>query len=183
MPPAAPGDPRAMKVALYAAVARNGVIGRQGGLPWRLHSDLQRFKRETMGKPVIMGRKTFDAIGRALPGRYNIVVTHDIKWHAPGAATTPSFSRALLLARTSGSHMQNADEIVIAGGGEIYRQAMPVADILHITHVLADIEDGDAFFPPIESSVWRPTATANVAAGPMDTHPTRYVVYERLRPR
>lgn len=167
-----------MHVAIYVAVAENGVIGRDNGLPWRLSSDLKRFKAGTMGKPIIMGRKTFESIGKALPGRLNIVVTRDPAYRAEGAEVAASLDDALALARVRGRCMAGADEICVVGGGEIYRQALPIADRLHVTHVLGDVE-GDARFPPIDPATWRQVGSEDVPAGERDSHATRYVVYER----
>ena len=167
-----------MQVAIYVAVAENGVIGRDNGLPWRLSSDLKRFKAGTMGKPIVMGRKTFESIGKALPGRLNIVVTRDRAFRAEGVETAGSLADALTLARVRGRCMAGADEICVVGGGEIYRQALPLADRLYVTHVLADV-DGDARFPEIDPAVWRPVASEEVPAGERDSHATRYAVYER----
>lgn len=167
-----------MQVGIYVAVAENGVIGRDNGLPWRLSSDLKRFKAGTMGKPIVMGRKTFESIGRPLPGRLNIVVTRDRAFRAEGAEVVGSIEEALTLARIRGRCMAGADEICVVGGGEIYRQAMPLADRLHVTHVLA-APDGDAHFPEIDPATWRLVSSEDVPAGDRDSHATRYAVYER----
>lgn len=167
-----------MHVAIYVAVAENGVIGRDNGLPWRLSSDLKRFKAGTMGKPIIMGRKTFESIGKPLPGRLNIVVTRDRAFRAEGAEVAGSLDEAIALAKVRARCMAGADEICVVGGGEIYRQAMPVADRLNVTHVLAQIE-GDALFPEIDPAIWRLVGSEDVPAGDRDSHATRYAVYER----
>jgi len=167
-----------MDIAIYVAIAENGVIGREGGLPWRLSSDLKRFKADTMGKPIIMGRKTWEGIGRPLPGRLNIVVTRDPAFRAEGAETMRSLDEAIVLARAQGRCMAGADEICVIGGGEIYRQALPLADRLYVTHVLAKV-DGDTRFPEIDSDVWQAVRVIDTPAGEKDSHPTRYTVYER----
>jgi dihydrofolate reductase len=167
-----------MDIAIYVAIAENGVIGREGGLPWRLSSDLKRFKADTMGKPIVMGRKTWEGIGRPLPGRLNIVVTRDPAFRAEGAETVRSLEDAIALARARGRCMAGADEICVIGGGEIYRQALPLADRLHVTHVLAEVE-GDTRFPDIDSKIWRAVRAFDVPAGEKDSHATRYMVYER----
>ncbi|RVC58623.1 MAG: dihydrofolate reductase [Mesorhizobium sp.] len=169
-----------MDIAIYVAIAENGVIGRDGGLPWRLSTDLKRFKADTMGKPIIMGRKTYEGIGRPLPGRLNIVVTRDKAWRAEGVETAHSLSDAIALANVRGRCMAGADEVCVVGGGEIYAQALPLADRLHVTHVLASVE-GDAHFPPIDPQVWRTVSAEDVPAGEKDSHATRYTVYERRR--
>lgn len=167
-----------MRVKLVAAVAANGVIGRDGGLPWRLSTDLKRFREETMGKPVVMGRKTWESIGRALPGRLNIVVTRDRTYRAEGAEVAPTLADALTLARVRGRCMVGADEICIIGGGDIYAQAMPLADVLSITHVLAEV-DGDTVFPPIPPETWQLASSTDVPDGEKDSHPTRHALYVR----
>ncbi|RVA63950.1 dihydrofolate reductase [Mesorhizobium sp. M7A.F.Ca.CA.001.08.1.1] len=171
-----------MHVAMYVAIAENGVIGRDGGLPWRLSTDLKRFKADTMGKPIIMGRKTYEGIGRPLPGRLNIVVTRDETWRAEGVEVAHSLEAAIQLATVRGRGMADVDEVCVIGGGEIYAQAMLLADRLHVTHVLAAV-DGDAHFPPIDPDSWRIVSSQDVPAGEKDSHPTRYSVYERRRER
>jgi len=163
-----------MKLAFVVAIAWNGVIGRDGGLPWRLSTDLKRFKAVTMGKPVVMGRKTWESIGKPLPGRLNIVVSRNPAFAAEGALTARSFDEALEKARAE----SEAEEICVIGGGEIYRQALSRADLLYVTHVDAEIE-GDAFFPKIDPKVWHPVHSEAVPAGEKDIYPTRYVIYER----
>ncbi|SMH46241.1 dihydrofolate reductase [Mesorhizobium australicum] len=167
-----------MDVVIHAAVAENGVIGADGGLPWRLSSDLKRFKAGTMGRPVIMGRKTFEGIGKPLPGRLNIVVTRDRGWSHEGVETAGSLDEAIRLATARARCMTGVDEIAVIGGGEIYAQALPLADRLHITHVLAE-PAGDTRFPAIDASVWTAKTCEDVPAGERDSHATRYCVYER----
>ena len=167
-----------MDVVIHAAVADNGVIGRDGGLPWRLASDLKRFKAATMGKPVIMGRRTWEGLGRPLPGRTNIVVTRDRSFRAEGAEVVGSLQEALALATVRARCMAQADEICVIGGGEIYAQAMSLADRLEITHVHATPE-GDTTFPPIDPQIWQELHAEDVPAGERDSHATRHVVYEK----
>jgi dihydrofolate reductase len=124
-----------MDIVIHVAVAENGVIGVEGGLPWKLSTDLRRFKEGTMGRPIVMGRKTYDSIGRPLPGRLNIVVTRDQTWRAEGVETVGSLDDAIALARVRGRCMAGVDEVAIIGGGQIYEQAMSLADKLHVTHV------------------------------------------------
>ena len=165
-------------VVIHVAVAENGVIGREGDMPWTLSTDLKRFKAQTMGKPVVMGRKTFESIGKPLPGRLNIVVTRNAGWRAEGAETVRSLDDALTLAQVRGRCMPAGAEICIIGGGEIYRQAIDRADRLHVTHVLASV-DGDTHFPAIDPAVWRAALAEDHPAGDRDSHATRHVVYER----
>jgi dihydrofolate reductase len=167
-----------MDVVVHAAVAENGVIGADGGLPWRLSSDLKRFKEGTMGRPIVMGRKTFESIGRVLPGRLNIVVTRDAGWKHDGVETAGSLADAITLATVRGRCMAGVEEIAVIGGGQIYAQAMPLADRLHITHVLADV-DGDTRFPHIDPAVWTETHREEVPPGERDSHATRFCVYRR----
>src|SRR6476661_6150564 len=131
------------EIVLIVAVADNGVIGSRGAMPWRLKSDIQRFKAITTGKPVVMGRKTFASIGRPLPGRTNIVVTRDTNFRAPGAVVTTSLADARAVARADALRRSVA-EIAVIGGAEIYAQWMEVADRLEITEVHAR-PGGDTF--------------------------------------
>lgn len=162
---------------IIAAVARNGTIGRDGDMPWRLSSDLKRFKALTLGKPVVMGRKTYDSIGKPLPGRPNVVISRQTAIDHPDVNMAYSLPEAMdaadRLARETA-----ADEICIIGGGQIYAQAINLADRLCITHVEADL-DGDASFPEIDPDLWQAGETIAVPAGERDHYPTRYVVYER----
>lgn len=168
-----------MLVSIHVAIAENGVIGREGGLPWRLSTDLKRFKADTLGKPIVMGRKTWDSFPkRPLPDRLNIIVSRDAALRADGAEVTHSLEDALALARIRGRCMAGVDEICVIGGAQIYAQALPLADRLHVTHVLAAI-DGDAYFPAIDPQAWNAVSSLDVPAGEKDSHPTRHVVYER----
>jgi len=169
----------AMEVVLIAAVAENGVIGRDNGLPWRLSTDMQRFKATTMGKPIVMGRKTWESFPRKpLPGRLNIVVSRDPAYRAEGAETVTSLHDALKLAEIRSRCVSGADAICIVGGGEIYRQAIELADRLDITHVRASPE-GDTRFPAIDPQEWREASAEDHPAGEKDSHSTRHVVYVR----
>ena len=167
-----------MDIVIHAAVAENGIIGSDGGLPWTLSSDLKRFKAGTMGRPIIMGRKTFEGIGRPLPGRLNIVVTRDREWLRDGVETAGSLDEAIRLATVRARCMTGVDEIAVIGGGEIYAQALPIADRLCITHVLAE-PAGDTRFPAIDPEIWRAKDCQEVPAGERDTHATRFCVYVR----
>lgn len=128
-------------VTMIVARLRNGAIGRAGGMPFHIPADLRHFKASTMGKPMIMGRKTFDSLpGGALPGRRNIVVTRNENWSAPGAERASSVEEALAMCH-------GMEEVMVCGGGEIYRRMMPVADRLIVTEIDAEIPDGDTFSP------------------------------------
>ncbi len=145
-----------MDVLLLAAVAENGVIGRGNALPWRLKSDMAHFRALTMGKPVVVGRKTYLSIGKPLKGRTTIVVSRDRAFAAPGIVVAPNLESALATARGDALR-RGADAIIVAGGADIYIQALPVAARLVITEVHARIE-GDAYFPAIDPQIWREVA-------------------------
>jgi dihydrofolate reductase len=142
-----------MSVVLVAAVAENNVIGNKGKLPWHLRSDMRRFRALTLDKPVIMGRKTYQSIGKPLDRRTNIVITRDRKFAPQGVVTASSFEAALELAQKDALR-RGGNEIIVIGGSAVYADAMPHADRLEITHVHAAPE-GDAFFPLIDLKHWR----------------------------
>lgn len=167
-----------LPIVLVAAVSENGVIGRAGGLPWRISSDLKRFKADTMGRPIVMGRKTWETIGRPLPGRINIVVTRDRNFSADGAEVAHTVAEALLIAERRASELDPGDAICVIGGGELYNRTIGVADRLIITRVKGEFE-GDTRFPPIDPRKWRMVHDENVPRGERDSHDTRYTVYER----
>ncbi len=158
---------RRIDLVLVAAVAENGVIGRHNGLPWRLKSDMQHFRSVTMGNPVVMGRKTFQSLFKPLRGRTMIVVTRDRTFAAPGAVTAASMDVALAAARGDALR-RGSGVIMVAGGAEIYRQLMPIADRLIITRV-HDRPAGDALFPAIDETVWHETERAEQVPGPGDS--------------
>ena len=162
---------------LIVAVSENGVIGRDGAMPWRLSTDLKRFKAITLGKPVIMGRKTWDSIGRALPGRLNIVITRDPSFAGAGAVTAHSFAQAKTIAEQNANEL-GVDGIFVIGGGEIFKQALPFANRMHITEILDTIE-GDTFFPVFDPNEWHAVKSETVPESDKDSHATRYVIYER----
>jgi dihydrofolate reductase len=166
-----------MNLALIAAVAENGVIGRDNGLPWRLKSDLAHFRAVTMGKPVVMGRKTFLSIGRPLPGRTTIVVSRDRAFAAPGVVVAPSLEAGLSVARGDALR-RGADCIFVVGGAELYAQAMPLAERLHITYVHRAV-DGDTYFPAIDRGIWHETARDEHAAAAGDDSSFSFVIYQR----
>ena len=166
-----------MKIVLVAAVGENGVIGRAGGMPWRLKSDLAHFRRLTLNKPVVMGRKTYESIGKPLPQRTNIVITRDADFSVPGIVTAPNFEAALALARAD-AERRGADEIMVIGGSAVFAAAMPLAERLEITHVHSDTA-GDVTFPPIDPKVWRQAAREEHAAGPGDEASVTFATYLR----
>lgn len=168
----------AIPLVLLVAVAENGVIGRDNALPWRLKSDLQRFKALSIGKPVLMGRKTYVSIGRPLPGRTNIVLTRDAAFTAPGAVVARGLDAALDVARGDALR-RGADAVMVIGGTDLFLQTLPLADRLEVTHVHAQ-PDGDTFFPPIDPQLWREAAREDHKAGPQDDADFTYVTYQRV---
>jgi len=168
-----------MEVVLIVAVADNGVIGCRGAIPWRLKSDMQRFKAMTLDKPVVMGRKTFASIGRPLPGRTNIVVTRDAGFRSPGAVVTTSLTDARAVA-LGDALRRSADEIAVIGGAEIYAQWMEYADRLEITEVHARPE-GDTFLAAIDAADWQEVARVRNSAGSDDSSDFSYVTYRRRK--
>ena len=166
-----------LPLLLVAAVARNGVIGADNRLLWRLSSDMKRFKALTMGKPLVMGRKTFESIGRALLGRETIVMTHAQGFSAEGVLVAHGLDSALSQAAARAAAM-GADAVVIAGGGELYAQTIALADRLAITEV-ALAPDGDVRFPPIDPALWRAVRRQPGVRGPKDEADFCFVDYER----
>jgi dihydrofolate reductase len=164
-------------LAIIVAVAENGVIGKDNTLPWHLPEDLRHFKRVTMGKPIIMGRRTFESIGKPLPGRTNIVITRNPAFRAAGIATVSSLEEALTLAEST-ARREGVDEVVVIGGAEIYATALPRADRLYLTEVHAGVE-GDALLPPIDWTQWREISRERHDAQPPRHHAFSIVCYER----
>src|SRR6202047_451061 len=169
-----------MDVVLIVAVADNGVIGSRGAIPWRLKSDQQRLKMMTMGKPVVMGRKTFLSLRRPLPGRTNIVVTRDAGFRGQGAVVTTSLADARAIA-LGDALRRSANEIAVIGGAEVYAQWMEYADRLEITEVHARPE-GDTYFAAIDAAFWEEVARVRYPAGPDDSADFSYVTYRRRKP-
>ena len=166
-------------VGLIAAVARNGVIGSNGALPWRLSSDLRHFKAATIGKALVMGRKTYQSIGGPLSGRTIVVVTRDRAFRAEGVSVAGGVDEALAIAETM-ARVAGADEIMIAGGGEIYALTIGRASRLHLTEV--DVApEGDAYFPPIDPGQWREVSRRKGDRGARDEADFAFVEYERVR--
>jgi dihydrofolate reductase len=161
------------------ARARNGVIGRGGGLPWRLKSDLAIFREVTMGKPVIMGRKTWESLPRRpLKGRTNIVLTHDGAYVAPGAVVCDDFSEAVQIAREQAAE-DAAGEVCVIGGASLFALALERARRLYLTEVEAEVE-GDVVLPPIDERRWRDVRSERHPASEVDEHPFTFRVLERL---
>jgi dihydrofolate reductase len=166
-----PGPAQRPRLVLVAALARNGVIGRGQALPWHLPDDLRRFKVLTWAKPILMGRRTCESIGRALPGRRNLVLTRQASVAVPGVATVATIDEAL-------AQCVGAEEVCVIGGGEIYRATLPVADVLELTEVQADVE-GDVHFPAYERSAWREVAREHHPADERHALAMDFVRYER----
>ncbi len=166
-----------MDIVLVAAIAENGVIGRGNALPWRLKSDMAHFRAVTMGKPVVMGRKTYLSIGKPLKGRSTIVISRDPSFAAPGIVVTPGLDAALATARGDALR-RGVDAIVIAGGAEVYGQVMERATRLAITRVHMSA-DGDAQFPPIDMRLWQEVTRIERAAGGDDDAAFAVVDYAR----
>lgn len=162
-----------MKLVLVAAASENNVIGKKNKLPWKLPTDLKHFKDVTMGKPVIMGRKTFESIGKALPGRRNIIVTRQAGFKAEGCDIVDSLKKAFRLAEH-----EKQDEACVIGGGEIYRQALPTADIIYFTRVHTTTE-GDVTFPEISGFEWRECSREYHAPDDQNEFGYSFITYER----
>lgn len=167
----------AAPLSLVCALAQNRVIGLNNQLPWRLPRDLAYFKKLTLGHPIIMGRKTFDSIGRPLPQRTNIVVTTQVAWTAPGVTVVNSLEQALTEADRAAQTLGVA-ELMLIGGATLYEQALPLAQRLYLTEVQAQF-DGDAFFPEWSRSEWIEKSRESHPADPANALDLAFVVYER----
>ena len=168
-----------MKIALIVAVARNGVIGRDGALPWRLSSDLKTFRRLTLGKPIVMGRRTFQSLGKPLDGRDNLVITRDASFKPEGAEVFASLHSALERGREL-AKARGYDEVMVIGGADIYAQVLPAADRIYWTQVQADV-DGDTHFPAFDRTHWREVAREAIPQGPKDDYAADLVTLDRVR--
>jgi len=158
-------------IALVVAAARNDVIGSDNRLPWRLPADLKHFKQITMGKPVVMGRKTFESIGRPLPGRANIIITQNRAYNAPGCLVVNSIDQALAAAA-------GGDEIMIIGGATLYAACLPSATRIYLTRIHHDFS-GDARFPAPDAEQWRETERRDCAADDKNPYAYSFIVLER----
>lgn len=167
-----------MNIALIVAMAAsNRVIGRDNKLPWYLPEDLQYFKRITMGKPMVMGRKTFESIGQALPGRANIVITRQPDYQAEGIQPVHSLEEGLELAKSIAAS-DGCEEIMVVGGGEIFSKTLPIAQRLYLTEVYGEFE-GDAFFPEFDQSEWQQVSRKDVMAEGYNPYDYAYLVLDR----
>jgi dihydrofolate reductase len=167
-----------IRLSLIVAMASNRVIGRENGLPWRLPKDLAYFKRITMGRPIIMGRKTFDSIGRPLPGRCNIVVTTQSSWTREGVLVAHSLEQAIDLAHDSARAL-GVDEIMLIGGESLYKQALSSANRLYVTEVHGDVL-GDAYFPKYPTGNWLEMSREDYFADIDNPFNYSFVVYSRV---
>jgi dihydrofolate reductase len=162
-----------MRISLVVAMTRERVIGRDNGLPWRLPADLKHFKATTLGKPVLMGRKTFESIGKPLPGRVNVVLTRERAWQAPGVLVFHSMEDAL-------AHLGAVDEVAGIGGGEIFNALLPLTTRIYLTRIAADIP-GDTVFPALDPADWREVASEHHAADERNAYDMTFVTLERVR--
>lgn len=160
-----------MMISIIVAVSENGVIGADGQLPWKLSDDLRRFKAVTMGKPIVMGRKTWESIGRPLPGRRNIVITRQAGFEAAGCDVVASAEEAIAAAG-------EVDEIMVIGGSQVYDLFLPMADRVYLTLVHADV-DGDAFFAALDGNEWRLVSDEPHAADERNDHDVAFRLYVR----
>ncbi len=160
-------------LSLIVAMDRAGAIGRDNALPWHLPADLAWFRRHTLGKPVLMGRRTFDSIGRPLPGRANLVVTRNRQWRQPGCEVFPDLPSALA------AHA-GAAEIMVIGGAQVYAAALESCERMYVTHVDADV-GGDVFFPPLDYDAWRETSSESRRADDRNAFDLRFAIYQRAR--
>lgn len=169
-----------IKIVIIVAVSENGIIGRDGDMPWKLSTDLKRFKALSMGKPLVMGRKTFESVGsKPLPGRPHIIISRSQRFDMPGVETAESLEQALDRGRAIAEET-GVDEVCVVGGGEIYRQSLALADLLYVTHVETVVE-GDTAFPAIDPAMFERVEETAVPAGEKDNYPTRYAIYRRRR--
>ena len=158
-------------VTLVVAATDAGVIGRDNAMPWHLPADLAHFKEVTMAKPIVMGRRTYESIGRALPGRLNVVVTRDLRWSAPGVVVAHSFDEAL-------AACGDAPEAMVIGGAQLYAAALPRATRVHLTRIHAAL-DGDTFFPTLPPAEWREVAREARAPDARNAHAMSFITLER----
>lgn len=165
-------------LSMIVATADNNIIGKDNDMPWHLPADLAYFKKVTLGKPIIMGRKTFESIGRPLPGRRNIVISRDESYQAEGIDSVTSVEQALALVDGSDGN-EGAEEIMVIGGGAIYAHCLPKADRLYITHINAAI-DGDTQFPNYDDGSWKKTASDVRDSDEKNVHQLDFCVYEKI---
>lgn len=163
-----------MRISLIVAVGRHNEIGKAGKMPWHLPADLKHFKRNTLGKPVLMGRKTLEAIGRPLPERRNLVLTRDAAFRAAGCETVTSLDAAV-------QAVSDVSELMVIGGGEVYRLSWERADRVYLTRIQADVESADTFFPELESREWREVSREEHRADGKNPFDYAFLVFDRVR--
>ena len=166
-----------MTIALIVAASKNNVIGRNNQLPWHLPGDLQYFKTMTLGKPVIMGRKTFESIGKPLPGRDNIVISRQTNYAADGIKVVSSLEQAIALGQSI-NLINGIEEVMVIGGAQIYEKSLDLADRVYLTRVHRKVE-GDAYFPALDSQLWHEIAREDIAAKEPNPFDFSYLVLER----
>ncbi|GAA5315856.1 MAG: dihydrofolate reductase [Candidatus Pelagadaptatus aseana] len=166
-------DQSVIPLALIVAQSSNRVIGIENQLPWHLPEDLKYFKSVTLGKPVIMGRKTYDSIGRPLPGRKNIVITRQPDWQADGVVAVNDLASAVTMAREEAGR-QGVAEVMVIGGAQIYAEALPMAQRIYVTRVDVELE-GDAFFPPLSEADWLESSCSETLMGDIEGQQVGYV--------
>lgn len=164
-------------IALIVACAENNVIGCENKLPWHLSEDLKYFKRTTLGKPIVMGRLTYDSIGRPLPGRPNIVITRQVNWQAEGVLVASSVKEAIAIAEKE-AEVCGADEIVIIGGAQIYTESVDLCNRIYLTRVHAEVE-GDAYFPKLVPGEWKEVSNEPQKALGDNPYSYSFVVLDR----
>ena len=167
-----------MRKALIVAMSQNRVIGRDNKLPWYLPGDLKYFKQATMGKPIIMGRKTWDSIGRPLPGRMNVVISRNPEWEAPAGTVAAESLEAALVKAEAQAEIEDGEEVMIIGGGQIYAEALPMVDRMYVTLVHDEVE-GDAFFPEVNWEEWEEIGREDFSASDNNPYDYSFVVYQR----
>ncbi len=167
-----------LKLSLICAISDNGVIGRNNKLPWHLSEDLKYFKRTTMGKCIIMGRKTYESIGKPLPGRTNIIVTRNRNYDVENARVVDSLADAIELAENI-SFIDGSEEAFVIGGAQLYGEALPVVERMHLTRIHADVE-GDAWFPEFDAQEWEEISRLDFSSNESNPYDYSICVYERL---
>lgn len=166
-----------MKCSMIVAMSENRVIGINNKLPWYLPNDLKYFKQVTMGKPIIMGRKTYESIGKPLPGRANIVITRNTQWQAEGVKVAHSLEQAIALAEAI-SNIDGQSEVMIIGGDQIYKACLPQVDRVYLTKVHAEVQ-GDAWFPEVDWSSWQEVGREDFQAEGANPYDYSFIVYDR----
>lgn len=167
-----------LKLSLICAISTNGVIGRNNKLPWHLSEDLKYFKRTTMGKCIIMGRKTFESIGKPLPGRTNIIVTRNRNYDVENGRVVDSLADAIELAENI-AFIDGSEEAFVIGGGQLFKEVLPVVERMHLTRIHAEVE-GDAWFPEFDTEEWEEISRLDFSSSATNPYNYSICVYERL---